>query len=357
MMEMPRNRPPYVQRETSRHGRPRWYFRRGDGPRTRLPDDYGSAAWYAAYERALAGTAGNATPKRASAGTVRWLVDEYRKSTGFSSLGSSTRRVRERMLERLIDENGDVLLADIDRASLMEARDRRAEGGPEAGNSFLKLMRVLLDYAIEREAIESNPADKIRNLKSNPDGFHTWTMEEVERFEAKHPVGTMARLAMDLMLYTGLRRQDIVRIGRQHIRDGVLTIRPQKTRRTSNVVVTLPVFAPLAASIAATAGAGEMTLIVTQFGRPFTDAGFGNWFRKRCDEAKVPGSAHGLRKAAATRAAENGATTNELMAMFGWTTVDQAELYTRAADRKRMGIGASEKLISRTGARTSRTMP
>lgn len=348
MSDMPRPRKPFVQRETTRHGRVVWYFRRGDGPRVRLPGDYESPEWSAAYARALTASEQPAPPAPSATGTVRWLVDEYRRSPGFRQLGPSTRRVRERLLERLLDDNGDVLLIDIDRAALIAARDKRAKGGeaPEAGNAFLKLMRVLLDYAVERGAVEHNAAATVRNLKGNPDGFHAWTIEEVERFEARHPVGTMARLALDILIYTGIRRQDLVRLGRQHIRGGLITVRPEKTKGTSNVVVTLPVYPPLAESIAATCHPGDMTLVVTAFGRPFTPAGFGNWFRERCDEAGVPGSAHGLRKAAATRAAEAGATTTELMAMFGWTTAKEAERYTRAASRQRSALQGAAKLAA-----------
>ena len=90
-----------------------------------------------------------------------------------------------------------------------------------------------------------------------------------------------------------------------------------------------------------------MTFLVTEFGKPFTSAGFGNWFRDRCNEAGLPQcSAHGVRKAAAVRAAENGATTHELMAMFGWMTLKEAERYTKAAERKRLA-GRAATLLKR----------
>jgi hypothetical protein len=57
-------------------------------------------------------------------------------------------------------------------------------------------------------------------LKGKPGGFHSWTREEVEQFEARHLIGTKARLAMALLLYTGQRRSDVVLFGRQHVRDG-----------------------------------------------------------------------------------------------------------------------------------------
>jgi integrase len=94
-----------------------------------------------------------------------------------------------------------------------------------------------------------------------------------------------------------------------------------------------------------TSPTGDLTFLVTEQGRPFTAPGFGNWFRARCDEAGVPGSAHGLRKAGAATAAENGATPHQLMSIFGWLTLAEAERYTRAAERKRMAGDAMELLV------------
>jgi hypothetical protein len=74
---------------------------------------------------------------------------------------------------------------------------------------------------------------------------------------------------------------------------------------------------------------------VTQYGKPFTDNGFGNWFRDRCYEAGLSHcTAYGLRKCGATIAAENGATVNQLMAIYDWSTPAQAKIYTDKADRK-----------------------
>ncbi len=69
--------------------------------------------------------------------------------------------------------------------------------------------------------------------------------------------------------------------------------------------------------------------------------GFGNWFRKQCDAAGLPKcSAHGLRKAGATIAADNGATEFELMAIYGWETPKEAARYTRKANRNRLAARA-----------------
>src|SRR5258708_33790786 len=95
---------------------------------------------------------------------------------------------------------------------------------------------------------------------------------------------------------------------------------------------------------------GHMTFLVTAQGKPFSAAGFGNWFREVCNEAGPPKrcTSHGLRKAAATRLADRGATTTELKAWFGWKTDSEAERYTRNADRKSAAARAGKKLIQGT---------
>jgi integrase len=107
----------------------------------------------------------------------------------------------------------------------------------------------------------------------------------------------------------------------------------------------IPILPALRESIDATPS-GHLNYLVTSFGKPFTANGFGNWFRDRCDEAKLPArcSPHGLRKAGATIAAENGATEYELMAIFGWASPKQAALYTRAANRRRLTGAAMHKI-------------
>ncbi|WP_051074078.1 tyrosine-type recombinase/integrase [Rhizobium freirei] len=67
--------------------------------------------------------------------------------------------------------------------------------------------------------------------------------------------------------------------------------------------------------------------------------------RDWCNEAKLfHCSTHGLRKAGATIVAENGATDEELMSIFGWTTKGQTTRYTKKARRKKIAAGAIHKL-------------
>ncbi len=86
---------------------------------------------------------------------------------------------------------------------------------------------------------------------------------------------------------------------------------------------------------------GDLHFLVTEYGKPFAVAGFGNWFGDAARKAGIEKNTHGLRKLAATMAANGGATAHERMSQFGWVNSKQAEVYTRGADRARLGVKAS----------------
>lgn len=218
-------------------------------------------------------------------------------------------------------------------------RDAKAKT-PEAANAKVKALRQVFTWAVKQKLVKSNPALEVEYFSTGSQGWHTWTIDEIRQYGAKHPVGSRARLALALLLYTGVRRSDVVRLGRQMIRSGWFTFTQTKNQKRDPIQVSIPVLSELQAVIDETPS-GNMTFLVTEFGRPFTVDGFGNRFRKWCNEAGLRHcSAHGLRKAGASIAAENGATTHQLMAMFGWKTVKQAEHYTRKANRKLLAGGA-----------------
>ena len=230
-------------------------------------------------------------------------------------------------------------------------RDRKIHT-PEAANSRLKAMRQVFKWGLKKKLAPSNPARDVEYFKSGSTGFHTWTPEEVQQFEGRHPVGSKARLALALLLFTGQRRSDIIRFGKQHAKGGKLTFTQHKGRNRKPKRLTLPILPALQRVIDGTA-CGDLTFLVNDWGRPFTDAGFGNKFRDWCNQAELRHcSAHGLRKAGATIAANNGATSRQLMAIFGWDTLKEAERYTRDADqqrssRERNALARNEKLKAR----------
>jgi len=163
----------------------------------------------------------------------------------------------------------------------------------------------------------------------------------------QHSIGSRARLALGLLLYTAQRRSDVVRMGRQHVRYGVLTIRQRKT----GVEVSIPMHPALERIVAATAR-DNLTFLVTSGGKPFTPAGFTNWFRKCCDEAGLPKGCcpHGLRKAASRRLAEHGCSPHEIMSITGHKTLKEVSRYTAAVDRRRLAVTAMSKTITGTSS-------
>ena len=341
---MPKPRPPHLHREQTRHGAHVWYVRKGHGPRIRLKGEYGSTEFWTEYRAALEDVPPAA--KQPKTNSLKWAIDRYRQSSAWSALSVTTRRQRENIFRHVIKTAGDEPLRAITGETIRAGRERRS-ATPHAANNFLKTMRGFFTRAVEENHTATDPTKGVRLLAgpNDADGFHTWTQEELDRFEARWPIGTRERLAFDLLLYTGLRRGDAVRVGVQHMRDGVIAIRTEKHRKgKAGELITIPILEPLAASIAATK-TGDLTYLVNERGQPWVKESFGNWFRDACRAAKCPGAAHGLRKAGAARAAERGASERQLMAIFGWSTGKMAQHYTRTADRSRLARDAAELLL------------
>lgn len=335
---MPRKRKPYVLLEHSRHGTPVWYFRRGKGKRIRLPGAYESPEWLEAYTRAMGG---QEVPRAVTAsGTLDWLITRYFDSLAFATLAPNTQRARRSVLTRVAKNAGHLRLAQITAKRIAESRDARS-ATPTAAVTFVKYMKGLFAWAVKAGHMTSNPAAAVDSKAVKTDGHHTWTVDEVRQFWKRHPRGTMARLALDIMLYTGMRRSDAVLFSRQHVHGDVIEYRQGKTRAE----IAMPLLPPLKRSMDAMPKSGKLHFLLTAKGEPFsTSNSFGNWFAKRCIEAKVPGRAHGLRKAGATFAANNGASDKQLMAMWGWEDPKQAAVYTRRANRAVLAQAAAAHL-------------
>ena len=341
----------YLFQDRDRHGNERLYVRR-NGRKIRIKERWGTPEFLDAYRNALATTE---LPKVASmrrgaaakVGSFRWLVEQYYGSGDFKQLASRTQRVRRGILDGLCERHGDKPFARLEARHIRMLRDEKA-GLPGAANSRLRAIRHLFKWACDDTVrlAEGNPARDVPYVKSGPQGFHPWSMEEVRQFEERHPVGTRARLALALLLSTGQRRSDVVRLGSRHIRDGRLVFTQEKNKTRNPVRLEIPILPDLQRIIDASP-IGDLTFLVTEFNRPFTAAGFGNKMRDWCNQAGLPHcSAHGLRKAAAARLAETGATEHEIMAVTGHRTLKEVDRYTRTARQKVLADSAMRKLAA-----------
>lgn len=352
--DMPRNRPQHLQREKTRHGKLVWFVRMGKGPRTRLREEYGSEAFWNAYRAALNGTP-ITVPVNAARDTLAWLIVQYRDSSAWlNGLSMATRRQRENIFRHVLETAGR------ERASLITAKTikaglERRKHTPSQARNFLDAVRGLFEWAVEAEHVATDPTAGIKApARPKTDGFVAWTEEDVARYQKRWPLGTRQRVWLDVLLYSGLRRGDAVRYGRQHVRSGVGRIKTEKGEHTSAVTAIVPVLPILQKTLDA-GPCGDLTFIVGALGKPLTKESFGNEFRVACNEASVRGSAHGVRKIAATTAANNGATVAQLKALFGWTDDAMPALYTKTADQERLARDAGHMLAN--AARTVTPAP
>jgi integrase len=351
----------YICEDVDDNGNVRLYFRRRGCRKVRIRERSGTAEFAARYHALLAEAKagklliGAADPDRIVPGTFRWLVTDYVASATFAALDPGTQRVRRQNLEHCCNELvrpdapqtfAAFPLNRMTTKALAVLRDRK-RALPSAALNRVKALRTLFAWGLDEDKVNSNLARDLAAPTIKTDGFRMWSAADVEKFEARHPIGTRARLALAILLFTGMRRSDVVDLGRQHVVDEWIRKPQFKNRNRKLVMLEMPMLPGLRAVIDASP-TGELAFLVTEAGNPFTANGFGNWFRDRCNEAGLTGiAAHGMRKAGATVAAENGATASELMAIFGWSKLAHAELYTRAADRKRMAKGAMGKMVRR----------
>lgn len=335
---MPKKLPLYVTHQRTRHGKVLFYFRKGKGKRTPLPAP-GSPDFLIKYNAALAAE-GITEKKVVGVGSLEWLITRYKETAAYLGLSAATRKQRDNIFKGVVVKAGHHAYAKISRRIIVQGRDDRASTPAQARN-FLDAMRGLFRWALEAEMVKVDPTADVSNPpRQETDGFKPWTEEDVLAFEERWALGTKERVWLHVLLYTGLRRGDAVLLGRQHIRNGVATIKTEKTGTEVNI----PILPELATTLAA-GPTGDLAFIVGGTGKPLKKESFGNMFRAACTAAGIlDKSAHGVRKIGAVRAAESGLTVAELEALFGWTGGTMASHYTKSADRKRLALAASEKI-------------
>jgi integrase len=338
MDDMPRPRPPFLSHEVTRHGRTVWYVRR-NSKRIRLRAEFGTPEFDCEYQAALTSAPQRPQKGEPAAGTLGWLIDCFRGTAAYQARSASTRAKWDGLYRQAIESAGNTSLSAITPKAIRAGLERRAHT-PGQAQHFLNVMRALFRWAIKVQLVKTDPTAGIEAPARRRDaGFRPWTEDDVAAYEKRWTIGTRQRVWLDVLLYTGLRRGDAVRLGRQHVRDGIATIKTEKT----GTIVTIPILPVLVETLAA-GPCGDLSFIAGSRGRPMAKQSFSNEFAIACRAAGVPGSAHGVRKVAATRAANAGATVAELEAIFGWSGGKMASHYTRAADRQHLAKRAMHKL-------------
>lgn len=349
--------PPNVSSFVDRHGKRRYRWRHA-----------GRSAYFKAHPNTPEGQAEleaftaqrTAEPSpRYAHGTVGWAAARYFASAAFlGGKAEASAHNARRILEKFVAEVEHDLITnfrfDHIEALLLRAATKRknekgrAIGGPSAASNLRGELKPFFDYAIKLLALQRpNPVDQAESIAVPKGGFHTWTEDEIAQYRAHHALGTKPRLALEIFLWTALRRGDASTFGHKHMKDGKIAVIPAKTKDSTGQTIWLPAAPQLLEAIEAMPVTGTETFLVTNYGKPFTRAGLGQRMREWCDAAGLPHcSAHGLRKAITRRAAENGASNQELKAVGGWTTDRQVATYTAAVEQKRMAEQAMTPVIA-----------
>lgn len=346
--------PKYVTAFADRHGKERLRFRRKGFPAGYFQAALGTEEFRTEYRSFMEAGSRQAQPapeNRAAPGSIADLVSRYFATpTRLGPTEATQSKVRS-IVGRFAAEHGDkpvalvtfehidaIIAARLPKRMIQTPKGLRPTGGPVAARKLRKELVRLFAFAEKIGMASRNAAALSDRVKTAPDqrssGYHTWTEEEIDRYRAHHPIGTNARLAMELMLWTGQRRSDAIRMGRQHIADGSIKVVQDKTGKE----LWIPVAPQLAAAIAGMPTAiNNLCFLINEQGKPFTRAGFGNWFREKCDDAGLPHcTAHGLRKAIMRRMAELGGSNQTMKSVSGHTKDNEVARYTEAANQRRM---------------------
>jgi integrase len=338
-------RPPkFVHGYVDRHGKARFYFRRAGFKKAPLPGLPWSPEFMEAYQRALEGQPEAIGEKRTAPGTMRALAVSYFQSSEFTSLQPSSQKSYRSVIEAFCDQHGDKRVATLGREHIVKLMAAKSAQNKHHAANWLRIsLRVLMRHAVAIGMRADDPTQNVKPVRIKTDGYHSWSETEIAQFESRHPIGTQARLAFALLLYTGQRPSDVISMGRQHVAEGFIHLRQQKTGATLSIAIH-----PALAEILGQTSSGHLTFLTTQLGAGFSSSGsFGQWFRKRCNAAALPHcSAHGLRKAAARRLAEAGCTEHEIAAITGHASLSEVQRYTKGANQKRLAASAIAKIKS-----------
>lgn len=355
--------PRYVTSFVDRHGKERLRFRRKGYTAHYFAAALGTEAFRVEYAACMAGPADPvaAAIERTAPGTIADLVTRYFATPSRLGPSATTQAKVRRIIADFREEHGhrqvstvrfehiDAIVAKKAVPGLRDtARGPRAVGGVEAARKLRKELIRLFEFAVKLRMRPDNPVRQSEKVKvpagERSTGFHTWSEDDIATFRAHHAPGTRPRLAMELMLWTGQRGGDVIRMGRQHVADGRIRVRQAKGGKELTIALAPQL---LAAIVAMPPRQGALCFLLTEWGRPFSAKGFSGWFSEQCTLAGLPAcTAHGLRKAAMRRMAELGLSQQTLKSISGHSGDDEVALYTREADQQRLAESAIRALAA-----------
>jgi integrase len=327
---------PFLDIGRDRRGRTKYYYFRRNGQRWELPADPSSEAFMEEYQRLKKLTEPSAAKTLCGKpdyprGTFGSLIADFLASGQFKTKKPRTQAEYRRVCDALSECHGHKRVAHIRRRHVRQIRDEKADT-PGAANTVLRMLKILLNFAVDDDLIEASPAAKFKELPVGE--WRDWTDEECAQFERRWAPGSMQRRAYALALYTGQRKQDQITRARTHRRDGGISVVQSKTGEPLLIPEHRELTAELARGVA-----GLDTLLVTPTqGKPFEPVYYGSWFAESIEEAGLPDDCvlHGLRKTAARKLADLGLSEETIKSITGHVTSRMVGKYVKGANQKRL---------------------
>lgn len=348
---MRRRLPPNVERNVVK-GHAYLSFRVGKGDRVRLPDDPNSDEFLKAYAAAMTGRPGAAVPgpREDTARTIGALIASYYRTPAFTTLRETSKNGYRSRLEIMRTEHGHRVVAGLTKDRINQIILDPVADRPGAALDTLKKLRILVRHAIDLKWLPSDPTAGIKRAKTKE--IRAWTDPEMAAFEKRWTIGTKQRNAYELMVNVGTARADVHRVTWSQVdSDGI-----EYARQKTGVAVAVAMAKQLRTALDATPRS-HVTIINTEYGKPFSVDGFSGFMRHAITAAGLPLDCrpHGLRKTFGRLLADAGASANDIMAALGHTSLTEAERYTREADRRRGGRRAVVKLDDHKANKTPQT--
>lgn len=336
---MTRLKLPYIHEYHDRHGKLRRYVRRPGAKQVSLPGLPGSPEFMETYQAAMTGAVQPPKSSRHKPGSLSAVTVDYYRSIEFSNLKPSSQATYRVILGPILEKDGHRLVRDMPAEKARKIIEEIGRERPGMANLTRAILRRLMKFAISNGIRNDNPFAGVPLYKLGT--HHTWTEAELDAYERKWPLGTRERLAYSILLYTGQRVGDVVRMRRSDISGGAISVVQDKTAAALNIEVH-----PVLVRAIKAGPANGLYLIGDRNGRPINRRTLSALMAKAAESAGLPKEcvAHGLRKAIMRRMAESGSSTKQMQAVSGHRTLTEIERYTRQADQKQLAKDAIGRL-------------
>lgn len=351
---------PFIERNISRHGKIRYYFRVNGKRIARLPDNREGKEFSEKYWDLRAALDQGETPTITlknikstlpQPNTFHYLCVFYLKSSAYQQLDSTTQAKRRAIIDSMLLEPltptstqlfKDMPISALDTSNIEVLRDRK-QNTPFAADERLKILRQIFEVATPI-LVKHNVAKLVKPFRRSTQGHKTLRSEHIEQFIKYHGGDSKAVLALTILMYTGLRVSDLAHIGPQHRRGDNFSIRVYKNRNRKPVSLDIPIH-PILDGLLSMHKTSNLAYMVTEFGKPFSIKGLGQRVSEWFKQAGLEGyTAHSVRKGLATTLAENEATDHMLEGLFGWSDGKTSKIYTRNAQRSRLAKQAVSRI-------------